>query len=142
MLSLLTKTLLSKIISKELVCLYRLGTTLVHVEDPHLFEYKLFDRLTNNKIGTITRVCKCKYSMKNGNIHCYHQAFTDEFTVVELLDGREFSYKNKQFGKVLSEINEEVFGFNRYIKEQRPIPEILQEVQYLSNKVVDKADNE
>ena len=80
--------------------------------------------------------------MKNGNIHCYHQGFTDEFTVVELFDGREFSYKNKQFGKVLGEINEEVFAFNRYIKEQRPIFEILWEIQYLANKVIDKADNE
>lgn len=79
---------------------------------------------------------------KNGNIHCYHQAFTDEFTVVELVDGREFSYKNKQFDNVLSEINEAVFGFNRYIKEQRPISEILWEIQYLANKVIDEADNE
>lgn len=122
--------------------MYRLGTTLVHVEDPHLYEYKLFDRLTNNDIGTITRLCKCKYSMKNGNIHCYHQGFTDEFTVVELIDGREFSYKNKQFDDVLREINEGVFGFNRYIKEQRPISEILGEIQYLANKVIDEADNE
>lgn len=122
--------------------MYRLGTTLVHVEDPHLYEYKLFDRLTNNDIGTITRLCKCKYSKKNGNIHCYHQGFTDEFTVVQLLDGREFSYKNKQFDTVLREINEEVFGFNRYIKEQRPIFEILGEIQYLANKFFDKADNE
>lgn len=122
--------------------MYRLGTTLLHVEDPHLYEYNLFDRLTNNNIGTITRLCKCKYSMKNGSIHCYHQSFTDEYTVVELLDGREFSYKNKQFGKVLSEINEEVFGFNRYIKEQKPIPEILWKIQYLASEVIDKADNE
>lgn len=114
----------------------------MHVEGPHLFSYKLFDRLTNEDVGTITRLCKCKYSMINGNIHCYHHGFTDEYTVVELLDGREFSYKNKQFGKVLKEINEEVFGFNRYIKEQRPIPEILWEIQYLANKVIDKADNE
>lgn len=122
--------------------MYRLGTTLVHVEDPHLFSYKLFDRLTNKDVGTITRLCKCKYSMKNGNIHCYHQGFTDEYTVVELLDGREFSYKNKQFGKVLKEINEEVFGFDRYIKEKKLIPEILWEIKYLANKSLDKLDKE
>lgn len=122
--------------------MYRLGTTLVHVEDPHLFTYKLFDRLTNKEVGTITRLCKCKYSMINGNIHCYHHSFTDEYTVVELLDGREFSYKNKQFGKVLKEINEEVFGFNRYIKEQTPIPEILGEIRYLVNKKLDELDKE
>ena len=120
--------------------MYRLGTTLVYVEDPHLFSYKLFDRLTNKDVGTITRLCKCKYSMKNGNIHCYHQGFTDEYTVVELLDGREFSYKNKQFGKVLKEINEEVFGFNRYIKEQTKAEDILWQIQFLTKKVIDKAD--
>lgn len=80
--------------------------------------------------------------MKNGNIHCYHQGFTDEYTVVELLDGREFSYKNKQFGKVLKEINEEIFGFNRYIKGQTPIREILGEIRYLVNKSIDKLDKE
>lgn len=80
--------------------------------------------------------------MQNGNIHCYHQGFSDEYTVVELLDGREFSYKNKQFGKVLKEINEEVFGFNMYIKEQTPIPEILGEIRYLVNKTFDKLDKE
>lgn len=122
--------------------MYRLGTTLVHVEYPHLYSYKLFDRLTNKEVGTITRLCKCKYSMQNGNIHCYHQGFSDEYTAVELLDGREFSYKNKQFGKVLKEINEEVFGFNRYIKEQTPIPEILGEIRYLVNKTFDKLDKE
>lgn len=122
--------------------MYRLGTTLNHVEAPHIFSYELFDRLSNKKVGTITRLCKCKYSMQNGNIHCYHQGFTDEYTVVELLDGREFSYKNKQFGKVLKEINEEVFGFNRYIKEQTPIYEILGEIRYLVNKSLDKLDND
>lgn len=80
--------------------------------------------------------------MRNGNIHCYHQGFSDEYTVVELLDGREFSYKNKQFGNVLKEINEEVFGFNRYIKEKTPIPEILGEIRYLVNKSLDKLDKE
>lgn len=80
--------------------------------------------------------------MVNGNIHCYHQGFTDEYTVVELLDGREFSYKNKQFGKVLKETNEEIFGFNRYIKEQTPIHEILGEIRYLVNKSIDKLDKE
>lgn len=120
--------------------MYRLGTTLVHVEDPHLYYYELFDRLTNKRIGEITRLCKCKYSMQNGSIHCYHQGFTDEYTVVELLDGREFSYKNVQFGKVLKEINEEVFGFNRYIKEQKPIKEILGEIRYLTNNSLDKAE--
>lgn len=122
--------------------MYRLGTTLVHVEDPHLFSYELFDRLTNKKVGELTRLCKCKYSMKNGNIHCYHQGFTDEYIVVELVDSREFSYKNKQFGKVLKEINEEVFGFNRYIKEQTPIAEILGEIRYLVNNSLDKLDDE
>lgn len=78
--------------------------------------------------------------MQNGSIHCYHQGFTDEYTVVELLDGREFSYKNVQFGKVLTEINEEVFGFNRYIKEQKPIKEILGEIRYLTNNLLDKAE--
>lgn len=80
--------------------------------------------------------------MQNGNIHCYHQGFSDEYTVAELLDGREFSYKNKQFGKVLKEINEEVFGFNRYIKEQTAIPEILGEIRYLVNKKLDELDKE
>lgn len=80
--------------------------------------------------------------MENGNIHWCHQGFTDEYTVVELVDGREFSYKNKQFGRVLMEINEEVFGFNRYIKEQTPIPEILGEIRYLVNKSFDKLDKE
>lgn len=80
--------------------------------------------------------------MVNGNIHWCHQGFTDEYTVVELVDGREFSYKNKQFGRVLMEINEEVFGFNRYIKEQTPISEILGEIRYLVNKSFDKLDKE
>lgn len=125
-----------------MLCLYRLGTTLIHVEDPHLFTYKLFDRLTNKEVGTITRLCKCKYSMQNGSLHCYHQGFTDEYTVVELLDGREFSYKNKQFGRVLKEINEEVFGFNRYIKEQMNSTKILEEIEYLVNKSLAKLDKE
>lgn len=122
--------------------MYRLGTTLIHVEDPHLFTYKLFDRLTNKEVGTITRLCKCKYSMCNGSLHCYHQGFTDEYTVVELLDGREFSYKNKQFGRVLKEINEEVFGFNRYIKEQTHSTKILEEIEYLVNKSLAKLNKE
>ena len=93
--------------------MYRLASTLVKVYNPHLYHYRIWDRLTDKTLGDLWRLAPCKYSKISGS-HMTHAPFIKEHFVYVSEAGEEVINLDK-YGGVLKFLND------RYFKDDNPV---------------------
>lgn len=98
---------------RGVIKLYRLASTLEKVYDPHLYRYRLWDRLTDKTIAELWRLAPCKYC-KLGGSHMLHTPFIKEHFVL-VCEGKEEVLICEKYVEVLRELN------NRWFKDDNPV---------------------
>ncbi len=99
--------------------MYRLASTLVKVYDPHLYHYRIWDRLTDKTLGDLWRLAPCKYSKISGS-HKKHNPFIKEHFVFVSETGEEVINLDKYAG-VLKFLNDRYFKDDNLVADTKNI---------------------